>query len=96
MDQPDGGTIIRVRNDVKSPWRDLIKWGPDETFGGVAGFSPDNQKLWVMTSLDVNAARILEIDIASGKRKVIAEDPQFDVAGIITQPKTNGKPSSWA
>ena len=89
VDQPDGGSIIRVRNDVKSPWRDLIKWGPDETFGGVAGFSPDNQKLRVMTSLDVNAARILEIDIASGKRKVIAEDPQFDVAGIITQPKTN-------
>ena len=89
VDQPDGGTIIRVRNDVKSPWRDLIKWGPDETFGGIFGFSPDNQKVWVVTSLDVNAARILEIDIASGKRKVIAEDPQFDVAGIITQPKTN-------
>jgi len=89
VDQPDGGSIIRVRNDVKSPWHDLIKWGPDETFGGIAGFSPDNKKLWVITSLDVNAARILEIDITSGQRKVIAEDPQFDVAGVVTQPKTN-------
>jgi dipeptidyl aminopeptidase/acylaminoacyl peptidase len=89
VDQPDGGSIIRVRNDVKAPWRDLIKWGPDETFGGISGFSPDNKKLWVITSLDVNAARIMEIDIASGQRKVIAEDPQFDVAGAITQPKTN-------
>jgi dipeptidyl aminopeptidase/acylaminoacyl peptidase len=85
----DGGTIIRVRTDVASPWRDLIKWGPDETFGGVSGFSPDDSKLWIATSLDVNAARLLEIDVASGESKVIAADPQFDVADVITQPKTN-------
>jgi dipeptidyl aminopeptidase/acylaminoacyl peptidase len=86
---PDGGSIIRVRNDEASPWRDLIKWGSDETFGGVSGFSPDNTKIWIATSLDVNAARLLEIDVASGARKVIAADPQFDVADLITQPKTN-------
>ncbi|ABF40931.1 peptidase S9, prolyl oligopeptidase [Candidatus Koribacter versatilis Ellin345] len=85
----DGGTIIRVRNDVKSPWRDLMKWGPDETFGGVGGFTPDNRSLWVMTSLDANAARLLEIDIASGKQKVVSEDPQFDVRATINNPKTN-------
>jgi dipeptidyl aminopeptidase/acylaminoacyl peptidase len=85
----DGGTIVRVRDDVKSPWRELIHWGPDETFGNVVGFTPDNQKLWVDTSLDVNAARMLEIDIASGKRRVIAEDPNFDVSTAITNPKTN-------
>ena len=38
----DGSTIIRVRNDVNSPWRELMQWGPDETFGGVFGFTPDN------------------------------------------------------
>jgi len=86
---PDGGTIIRVRDDIKSPWRDLMKWGPDETFGGVNGFSPDNKSLWVTTSLDVNAARLLEIDLATGKRKVITQDPQFDVRSTINNPKTN-------
>ncbi|HEX3354986.1 MAG TPA: S9 family peptidase [Terriglobales bacterium] len=85
----DGGTIVRVRDDSKTPWRDLIKWGPDETFGGVNGFSPDNKALWVTTSLDVNAARLLEIDVASGKRKVITEDPQFDVKNIINNPQAN-------
>jgi len=86
---PDGGTVIRVRNDVSSPWRELIQWGPDETFGGVMGFSPDNQKLWVATSLDVNAARLLEIDIATGAQRVLASDPQFDISGIEIQPRTN-------
>jgi dipeptidyl aminopeptidase/acylaminoacyl peptidase len=86
---PEGGTIIRVRNDAKSPWRELIKWGPDETFGNVYGFSPDNKKLWVATSLEANASRLLEIDVATGAQKVIAGDPQFDVEGVITQPKSN-------
>jgi hypothetical protein len=47
----DGGTIVQVRDDSKTAWCDLIKWGPDETFGGVNGFSPDNKALWVTTSL---------------------------------------------
>src|ERR1700741_4451040 len=38
---PDGGTFVRVRDDVKSAWRELIRWGADETFGNVAGFTPD-------------------------------------------------------
>ena len=70
----DGGTIVRVRDDVKAPWRDLIKWGPDETFGGVNGFSPDDKSLWITTSLEVNAARLIEIDVATGKRD-IGNDP---------------------
>ena len=86
---PDGGTIIRVRDDAKSPWRELMKWGADETMGQITGFSPDNKALWVMTSLDANAARLLSVDIATGKRTVIAEDPQFDVSFVVTQPKTN-------
>jgi dipeptidyl aminopeptidase/acylaminoacyl peptidase len=85
----DGGTIVRVRDDLKSPWRELIQWGPDETFGNVVGFTPDNKGLWVATSLDYNAARLLEIDIATGKRKIVADDPNFDLGNTITNPKTN-------
>ena len=85
----DGSTEIRVRNDVSSPWRKLIQWGPDETFGGVFGFTPDNRKLWVATSVDANAARLLEVDIESGAQSVVAADPQFDVSGMDQQPKTN-------
>jgi dipeptidyl aminopeptidase/acylaminoacyl peptidase len=86
---PEGGTIVRVRDGSESPWHELIKWGPDETFGNVVGFTPDNKALWVTTSLDVNAARLLEIDVATGKQKVTAQDPQFDVSGTVNNPKTN-------
>jgi len=86
---PEGGTIVRVRDDLKSLWRELIRWGPDETFGNVVGFTPDDKRLWVTTSLDYNAARLLEIDVATGKQKVVAEDPNFDVNATINNPKTN-------
>jgi dipeptidyl aminopeptidase/acylaminoacyl peptidase len=85
----EGGTVIRVRDDVHAPWRELMKWGPEETLGNIVGFSPDNKALWVMTSLDANAARLVSVDIASGKRTVVAEDPQFDVGFTVEQPKTH-------
>jgi dipeptidyl aminopeptidase/acylaminoacyl peptidase len=85
----DGGTVIRVRDDPKASWRELIKWGPDETLGGIEGFAPDNKALWLVTSVNANASRLLEVDIASGTRRVIAEDPMFDVAGTITHPTKN-------
>jgi dipeptidyl aminopeptidase/acylaminoacyl peptidase len=85
----DGGTIIRVRDDVKSQWRELIKWGPEETLGNVVNFTPDNKALWIMTSFDANAARLISVDIAIGKRTVIAEDPQFDVSFAVEQPKNH-------
>ncbi|HKF02101.1 MAG TPA: S9 family peptidase [Candidatus Sulfotelmatobacter sp.] len=85
----DGGTLIRVRDDVKSPWRELMKWGPEETLGNIVGFSPDNKSLLIITSLDANAARLLAVDVASGKRTVVAEDPQFDASFAVTHPKTN-------
>ena len=86
---PDGGTIVRVRNNASSPWRELIKWGPEETMGNVDNFTPDNKSLLVITSIDANAARLLSFDLATGKRTVIAEDPQYDVAFTVTHPKTS-------
>lgn len=83
---PDGGTEIRIRDDEKSPWRTFLKWGSDESFGGVAGFTPDNQGVYVISSVDANAARLLEVDLASGKQTVVVGDKQYDVAGILTHP----------
>jgi dipeptidyl aminopeptidase/acylaminoacyl peptidase len=85
---PDGGTIVRVRDNAEAPWRELLRIGPDETSYGVAGFSPDDRALWVTSSIDANAARLVEIDVESGSTTVIAEDPQYDVSGTIVHPVT--------
>jgi len=70
----------------KSPWRSFQKWGPDESFGGIAGFTPDNRAVYLTSSVGANAARLLEVDLVSGQSKVVAEDSQFDVGGTMTHP----------
>ncbi|HEY4761280.1 MAG TPA: S9 family peptidase [Thermoguttaceae bacterium] len=84
---PDGGTEIRVRDDVKSPWRTLQKWSADETFGGVAEFTPDNKSVYLVSSVDANAARLLKADLATGKTAAVAQDKQFDASDVLTHPK---------
>ena len=83
---PEGGTELRIRDNAKSAWRVFQKWSADEAFGGVAAFTPDNKGVWVMSSVDANAARLLEFDLANNRHKVIAEDKTYDVAGVLTHP----------
>jgi dipeptidyl aminopeptidase/acylaminoacyl peptidase len=85
---PDGGTEIRVRDDAKSPWRSFRKWGPEDS-GVIRGFTPDNTGVYLASSVDANAARLLEVDLATGKSKVVAEDKQYDVGWTLTHPKTH-------
>jgi len=86
---PDGGTLIRMRENPKSPWKEFQRWGADESFGGVEGFTPDNKGILIVSSVGANAARLLEVDLATGKSKVVAEDPQYDVGGVMVNPKTH-------
>ena len=83
----DGSTELRVRDG--GGWRVFLTWGADETSGGVAGFSPDNSKLWVINSVDANAARLLEIDLQTAESAVVAEDSQYDLSGLLRHPKTH-------
>ena len=85
---PDGGTIIRVRDGAGSAWREFQKWGPDETFGGVAGFTPDGAGVWLVSSVGAETSRLLEVKLEGGESRVLAEDPRYDVGSTMTHPKT--------
>jgi dipeptidyl aminopeptidase/acylaminoacyl peptidase len=86
---PDGGTVLRVRDDAKAPWRELTKWGPDETFGGVAAIRPDGKGVYLISSLGANAARLTDLDFATGQSRVVAADPQYDVNDVMTHPTSH-------
>jgi dipeptidyl aminopeptidase/acylaminoacyl peptidase len=79
----------RVRADAKSPWKVLRKQSLDETNGGIIGFSPDNKSAWMISSVGANAARLVEVDLATDKEQVVAEDPNYDISGAITHPTKN-------
>jgi dipeptidyl aminopeptidase/acylaminoacyl peptidase len=85
----DNSAEVRVRDDVDAPWRTLISWGADEMnsdLTGVFGFSADGSGILVVTSLGANAERLIEVNLRSGKRRILSEDPRFDVAGVMINP----------
>lgn len=78
---------VRIRADATSPWKSFQKFGPDENFGGVIGFTADNKSAWVLSSIGGDTSRLLEVDLATGKENVIGSDPNYDVTTVMVHPR---------
>jgi hypothetical protein len=52
----------------------------------VAGFTPDNRGVWLLSIVEANAARLLGMDVATGATTLLAGDSVFDAAGILVHP----------
>lgn len=84
----DAHTTVRVRDDAKSPWRDLLvipfRDAPfyGQVNGGslVAGFAPGGKSIYVVSPMGSDKTRLVELDCSTGKEvAVIAADPRCDV-----------------
>jgi hypothetical protein len=83
---PDGGTEIRVRDDVKSPWKTFIKVGPEEILDAI-GFTGDGKSLYLNSSVGRNTAAVVEKEIATGTEKVIAASDEVDAGEALVHPR---------
>ncbi|MBS0659439.1 MAG: S9 family peptidase [Verrucomicrobia bacterium] len=84
---PNGGVEVRVRDDVKSPWRSFVKVGPDEILEAVV-FSADGKSLVLKSSVGRDTAALVAKDLASGQEKVLAESAEVDADEVIVNPKS--------
>ena len=83
---PDGGTEIRVREDAKSPWKTLLKVGPDEILE-FEDFTKDGASAYLKTSIGSDTARLVERNLATGAEKVLAVSPDVDAGPVVIHPK---------
>lgn len=83
----EGGTELRVRDDVKSPWRSWMKVGPEENLGALE-FTKDGKSVYVESSIGSDTARVLERNLATGAEKLIAHSPEVDCGDVMIHPKT--------
>ena len=92
----DATRIIYVRDDDKSPWRELISWGMEDALysgpldrkspmAGIA-FTPDNRGIYLISNAGSNTTRLCVIDIATGKEKMLHHDIESDIEGILRHP----------
>jgi dipeptidyl aminopeptidase/acylaminoacyl peptidase len=85
---PDGGVAIVLRDESGEfvPWRQIEP--VDVATTSVLGYTRDSSAMLMVSSIGVNAGRLVRLDLASGNETVLAEDPTYDVSGIVTDPET--------
>jgi dipeptidyl aminopeptidase/acylaminoacyl peptidase len=84
----EGGAVVYRRGDdgTDEPWLEISS--EDFLTTGVSGFSRDGSVVYLSSSVGVNAARLLRVDLETGEETVLAEDPEYDVAGTARHPET--------
>jgi dipeptidyl aminopeptidase/acylaminoacyl peptidase len=84
----DGGVVVALRQQDGSfePWLEISR--EDAATTSVLGFTRDGSALLMVSSLGVNAGRLLRVDLSSGEEQVLAEDATYDVGGVLTHPDT--------
>ncbi|MFI5347771.1 MAG: S9 family peptidase [Elusimicrobiota bacterium] len=82
--RPDGGTILRLLDG--NEWKDFLSCGPDDQIGA-QGFSPDGKNIYIESSLDRDTTALLEMPLAGGPAKILAEDPDSDLGAVLIHPR---------
>ncbi|MEP0773013.1 MAG: S9 family peptidase [Acidobacteriota bacterium] len=84
----DASTVLRVRDSVDKPWRDIITWPFGEN-GGAIAFTSDGKGLYAETSIGSDTTRLVLVDAAQGvEKKVLAVNPRADVGQTVIHPDT--------
>lgn len=81
----DEEILIRSRESKDQLWKELLRWKAVEDFENSMFIGP-NSTLYLLTSLDGETVRVLNIDLKTGRRKIIAEDPLYDISEIMIEP----------
>ncbi len=83
----DGGFDLMVRDNEGADWRILVTWDAEDGMTSAPSFlsaptffSKDGRYIYLMDSRNVNAGRLIKMEIATGNSEVVTEDPQYDVS----------------
>jgi dipeptidyl aminopeptidase/acylaminoacyl peptidase len=86
--QEDSSTTIRVRDDDKSEWRDLITFPYGES-GNLVDFSADGKFCWMTSTLGRETNALLKVDLKTGEtvEEIFAKD-KCDCGGVTLDEDT--------
>ncbi len=77
-----GGYDLLVREQPGAEWKTIKSWTPEEQ-GQAVGFGRDRHILYVLGNHDANTIRLTQLDLSTNQEKVLAEDPHYDVSGLV-------------
>lgn len=84
---PTGGFELWIRPNEKSAWNTVLTWDSNDALTSAPiSFTKDGKGIYLQDSRNVNAGRLVKLDLQSGNIEVIAQDPQYDVANALIHP----------
>ncbi len=85
---PQGGFDLLIKKKSDSSWEKIIEWDEEDSLtSSPVTFSSDGS-LYLADSRNANAARLVKLDVNSGKIQVLVEDPEYDVGEFLVNPDT--------
>jgi dipeptidyl aminopeptidase/acylaminoacyl peptidase len=87
LPRPDGGSDIVARSGEDGDWETVMSVGIEDALStGPVAFTAEGNSLYMTSSLEANAARLVRLDLATGESEVLAEDPHYDVSDVMIHP----------
>ena len=89
---PDGGQVLlkpKVEGETGegAEWEEFIKVGPEDAMNtGPAGFDKTGRILYVQDSRERDTGALFALNLDTGEKTLVAEDPRADVGSAITHP----------
>lgn len=88
MNPVDGSGMLRVRDAVDRPFRELVVW-PFGEEGGPVTFAKDGQSVVVTSTLGSDKGRLVRLSAADGRElAVLAESDKVDAGQTVVHPDT--------
>jgi dipeptidyl aminopeptidase/acylaminoacyl peptidase len=86
---PDGGGVIRIRDDEKTDWKAAVTFGPDDVDSHAIDFTADGKGLFLQSCVGRDTLALVRRDLATGKEEVLASNPGADLSGVIHDDETH-------
>jgi dipeptidyl aminopeptidase/acylaminoacyl peptidase len=87
---PEGGAVIRVRDDTSSAFRPWVQAGPEDALTLQAvDFSADGKSLHLISALGRDTAAVIKKDLGGPGETELASSPESDADGVLIHPKTH-------
>ncbi|HKZ49667.1 MAG TPA: S9 family peptidase [Candidatus Nanoarchaeia archaeon] len=87
---PGGGFDFFIRDSEKADWKKIISWGDEDSLNsGPVDFTKDGKSVYLMDSRNVNASRLVKMNLPAGDTEVLASDENYDVSGVMINPDTH-------
>jgi dipeptidyl aminopeptidase/acylaminoacyl peptidase len=88
--RPDGSQSIVVRDSADAAdWREVLDVPADDSMATMpVSFSVDGRSLLLVSSVGLQAAALVRMDLATRTTEVLASDPEADVSAVRVDPDT--------